>query len=111
LSQLAAFVQGLAVVLCIQEELGLTDDAVRPAQTREQVVDVDHLIDRVGRQRLLAITERRVGDHDVAVFHRGEIELNGLAVDVFDGRSVEPNPRRQVVGEDVLQQVRPGHLG
>ena len=58
-----------------------------PPSLREQVVDVHHLLDGVRRPRLLAVAERRVGDDDVPVLDRGEVELHRLAVDVLDGRA------------------------
>ena len=66
-AEFTAFVERLAVVLCVQKELGLTNDTIGPAKTRQHIVDFDHLVDRVGRSRLLAIAKRRVGYDNVTV--------------------------------------------
>ena len=108
--QVAAAVERAAVVARVEEELRLPDDAVRPAQLRHHVVDADHLVGRVRRPGLLAVAEGRVGDEDVAVLHRGRIELHRLAVDVFDHGAVEADQRRQAVGKRLFQQIRFGSI-
>ena len=57
----AAF-EGFAVVLGVEEEFRLADDAAGAAQARQKVVDFHHLLDGVGRAGLLAVAEGGVGD-------------------------------------------------
>ncbi len=104
-AQLAAAVQRAAVVGGVEEELGLANHAVRPAQLGQQVIDVDHLVGRVRRPSLLAVAEGRVGDENVAGLDGRRIELHRLSVDLFDHRPVEADQRRQAVVERFFQQI------
>ena len=110
MAQLAAAVQGVAVVAGVEEELRLADDAVRPAQLGQQIVDADHLVGRVGRPGLLTVAEGRIGNENIAALHLGRVKLHRAAIDVFDHRSVELDQRRQTVGKRLFQQVRFGPI-
>ena len=105
-AQAPAAIERVAVVLGVQEELGLPDDAVRAAEFGQQVVQMDHLLDAVRRAGLLAVAERGVRDDDVAGPDRGRIEFDDPAVDRFQQRSVEFDLRRQIVVEGFFQQIR-----
>ena len=109
-AQVAAAVERVAVIARIEEELGLPDDAVRPAQFRHHIVDADHLVGRIGGAGLLAVAKGRVGDENVPALHGRGIEFHRLSVDVYDHRAVEANQRRQAVRKGFFQQIRFGSI-
>ena len=109
-SQLAAPVERGPVVLRVEEELGLPHHAVGPAEFRQQVVDVHHLVDGVRRPGLLAVAERGVGDVDVPRLERLRVELDLLSVDHLDHRAAESDQRRHPVVERSFEQVRLGRV-
>ena len=86
--------QRLAVPLAVDEELTLPDDAMRPAQTMHEVVQLHNLLRRVRRTRLLAVAERRVRDPDL---------VRGARSDV---RVLEDDPGNVGVRELLAQQIR-----
>src|SRR5256886_11604308 len=88
----------LPVEGCVGEELGLPDH--RPAQFGEQVVEVDDLVDRVRRSRLLAVPEGRVGDPDLSRPRLGD--AGWLETD-----RREPRVREVVAGEGSLGRGPP----
>src|SRR5207244_6360554 len=86
----------LPIEWCVGEELGLPDD--RPPQLRQQVVEMNDLVDRVRRPGLLAVPERCVRDPDFVV--------PGLR----DAGWLESDGRDPRVGEGVAEQVRLGWI-
>ena len=53
---------GLSVLLAVDKELCLADDAVRSTKLGQEFVDLHNLIHGVGLNRLLAVTQRSIGD-------------------------------------------------
>jgi len=101
---------GFAVLLAVEEELGLADDALRAAEADEELVESLRLLDRVGRARLLPVAERGVRDADVAGEHVRGVESHDLAVDLLEHLAIEEDARRQRVREHVLEKLRFGHF-
>jgi len=105
MAQLATAVQGLAVVAAVEEKFGLADHTVRTTQFGQQIIDMHDLIHRVRRSGLLAVAKSSIGDMNIPRARRLRIELDGLAVDVFNQRTVEQDLRRQSVVEHFFQQI------
>ena len=63
--QLHALFECLAVFLAVDEKLRLPDDAVRPAEPGEILIDIDDLVDRVWLHGLLPVAQGRVRDPDL----------------------------------------------
>ena len=63
--QLHALFECLAVFLAVDEKLRLPDDAVRPAEPGEILIDIDDLVDRVRLHGLLPVAQGRVRDPDL----------------------------------------------
>ncbi len=98
-------IESLTVILGVQEKLGLANDAVGPAHLGQQIIQVNHLVYRVGRPGLLAVSEGRVRNEDVALLGLLWIEDHLLAIDVLYDRSVELDQRGQIVIERIVEQV------
>ena len=97
------------VLLGIQEELALADDAVRPAQAVQHVEDVHDLLGRVRLARLLPVAERRIRDPDLLRHghgHMAHVERDARDVLVIEHDAVEVRFRHilQHVVELVLLQ-------
>ena len=91
--QLLTLADGLAVLLAVDKELGLADDAVGPAEPGEQLVELHDLRNAVRLHRLLAVAKGGVRDPDVLRHaHRHPAVVEG-------------NARHRVVGIDVAVQV------
>ena len=52
-----ALVNSLAILLCINEELALTDDSLRTAKARKHLIKIDDLLCRVRCAGLLSVSE------------------------------------------------------
>ena len=63
--QLHALFERLAVFLAVDEKLRLPDDAVRPAEPRQVLINIDDLVDRVRLHGLLPVAQGRVRDPDL----------------------------------------------
>ena len=61
IAKLHALFEGFSVLFGVNEELGLTDNAVLSAELVEQFIDMHHLIGGVGSAGLLTVTECGVG--------------------------------------------------
>ena len=94
IAQVHALLDGLAVLLAVDEELRLADHAVGAAQPGHQLVKVHDLLDRVGLHGLLAVPKGRVGDPDVLRHAHGHAPV------------VEGDAGNLVVGVDVPVQIR-----
>ena len=73
------FIDGIAVLFTIQEELALADLPIRASKTVEIIVDLHDLLRAVRRSGLLSVTESRICDPDLvrhAVRHYTVIERN-----------------------------------
>ena len=71
------FIDGIAVLFTIQEELALADLPIRASKTVEIIVDLHDLLRAVRRSGLLSVTESRIRDPDLvrhAVRHYTVIE-------------------------------------
>ena len=80
-AEITAALQRLAVLLAVDEELRLADDAVGTAQLAHQFVKLDDLVGRVGVDGLLAIAERGVRDPDL----RGHVHRHAAVVEGYLG--------------------------
>jgi hypothetical protein len=93
-----------AVPQSLPADTWITDTTFRDGQqarapyTVEQTVEMDDLLDRVRRSRLLAVAEGGVGDPGV---RRQRLR---------DGVELEADRRDPAVGEVIAQQVRLGAL-
>ena len=110
-AEIAAALQRLAVLLAVNEELRLADDAVGAAQLAHQFVELDDLVGRVGVDRLLPIAEGGVGDPDLLRHvHRHAAVVEGYLGDalIIVDVAVEVRLRHVLQGVAVvllLQQV------
>src|SRR6266480_4390718 len=86
----------LAIDRRVGEELGLPDH--RPAQLVQQVVQMDNLLDAVGRPRLRAIAKGGVRDPDIG----GRGQRHGFRL--------EADRRDAAVGKVLAQQIRLGAI-
>ena len=84
----------LPVLGAVEKELRLADDAIRTAQTAHQGVEIDNLLDSIGRSGLLAVPEGGVGDEDLL----RRIDRHDLVVEI--------DPAHLVIGEDILLEIR-----
>ena len=96
--QLHALLDGLAVLLGVDEELGLADDAVGAAQLRKQLIDVDDLVNGVGLHGLLTVPQGGVGDPDLLGHGHGHAPV------------VEGHLGDGAVGVDVALQIGLRHV-
>ena len=62
---LLAFLDGLSVLVAVEKKLALADHPVGPPEFMEDLVEVDDLLHGVGRPRLLAVPEGRIGNEDL----------------------------------------------
>ena len=84
-AQLPALVQGLPVLLAVDEELRLADDALGAAEPAHELVEVHDLLHGEGLHGLLPVPEGGVGDPDLLGHVHGhpavvEGDLRGLLV-------------------------------
>ena len=93
-AQVLAAAHGLPILLAVDEELRLADDAVGAAQPRHQLVQMHDLIHRVGLHGLLPVPERGVGDPDLLRHAHGHAAV------------VERDARHFVERVDIPVQVR-----
>ena len=100
--QLPALVHGLAILWTVEEKFRLADHAVGPSQPGHEPVECDDLVHGVRGSRLLAVTERGVRDHDVAIPDLGGIISYFFSIDHLDDRTVKGDLGHLIVVEDVL---------
>ena len=94
---LAGFERG-AVFFAVEEKFALPHDALRPAEAGHELEQIDDLLHRKGRGRLLPVAESSIGNPDF----RGHIHGN-VAV-------VEHHFRNLLVGINVAEQLGLGHV-
>jgi hypothetical protein len=86
-----------AVLVRVEEELALADQAAQPAQLVQEVEDVADLLQGVGRSGLLAVAEGRVRDED------------RIGRPAHDHDVVEADPADVLVREELPEEL--GALG
>ena len=64
-SQLLTLLNSVPVLLTINKELGLANDAVGTAQLGHQLEEIHDLLDGIRLHRLLSVTEGGIGDPDI----------------------------------------------
>ena len=94
---LTGFERG-AVLFAVQEKFALPHDALRPAQTRHQLVQIDDLLHGKGRGGLLPVAEGGIGDPDLRGHVHGDVAV------------VENHLRDLLVGINVAEQLGFGHV-
>ena len=73
----------LAVFFAVNEKFGLPDKSVLAAELVHEIIDVRDLLGRVGRARLLAVAEGRIGDPDM--FRKVERNVDAVEPDARNG--------------------------
>ena len=98
ITTLQTLTDGIPVFFAVEEKFGGADHAVRPAQAVKLIVDMDNLLCRIGRPRLLTVPERSVRDPDVL---RHIVRNNSV---------VERNLRNFLIREHIVEDVRFLHV-
>ena len=87
--QLHTLFNGISILLTVDEELCLPDDAVRAAQLGQQLINVDDLLHAVGLHRLLTVPERGIGNpnflrhiHRHTAVVEGNLRHGAVSVDI-----------------------------
>ncbi len=62
---LQTLLDGLLILLAVEEEFRLPDHAVGPSQLMEHVEEIDDLLHRIGRPRLLPVPKGCIRDKDL----------------------------------------------
>ena len=96
--QLHALFERLTIFLAVDEKLRLPDDAVRPAEPRQVLVNVHDLLDRVRLHRLLPVAQGCVRDPDLL----GHVHRHAPVV--------ERHLRHHSLRVDVALEVRLRHV-
>ena len=96
--QLHALFECLAVFFAVDEKLRLPDDAIRPAEPGQVLINVDDLVDRVRLHGLLPVAQGRVRDPDLL----GHVHRHAPVV--------ERHLRHHSLRVDVALEVRLRHV-
>src|SRR4030042_1396748 len=86
-------VNGLFVLIAVEEELRLAYDAVRASELMKQIIEINYLLCRIGGPRLLAIAKGGISNK---YLFRGIYQLNFV---------VELNATYLFVREDITKQM------
>ena len=84
----------------------MSDDAVGAAEPRHHLEQRNHVLLLVRGAGLLAVTERGIGDMDIARLDFVRVELDLLAVDGFLDLSFESDQRGKRIGKGVFKEIR-----
>ncbi len=96
--QTHALFQSFPVLLAVNKEFGLADNAVGAAQLIQKLIDVDNLVNAVGFHALLAVSKRGIGDPNLLRHSHGHPAM------------VECHLGDSAVGINVTLKIRLGHI-